>query len=67
MRSIDTTAIRNKHDMAHYRLVLSEALYHSRIDSDNDSLTRPMVDYYLSSTRSVSRSWRMPLMSIAVG
>ena len=46
MRSIDPEAIYGDRDMAHYRLVYSEALYHSKIDSDNDSLTRPMVEYY---------------------
>ena len=46
MRSIDPETIYGDRDMAHYRLVYSEALYHSKIDSDNDSLTRPMVEYY---------------------
>ena len=46
MRSIDPETIYGDRDMAHYRLVYSEVLYHNLIDSDNDSLTRPMVDYY---------------------
>lgn len=46
MRSIDTETIHGDRDMAHYRLVYSEVLYYNLIDSDNDSLTRPMVDYY---------------------
>lgn len=46
MRSVDPETIYGDRDMAHYRLVYSEALYYSKIDSDNDSLTRPMAEYY---------------------
>ena len=46
IESVDRANIRGKRDMAHYRLALSEALYYSRVDSDCDSLTRPLFDYY---------------------
>lgn len=46
IRSVDSETIYGDRDMAHYRLVYSEALYYSKIDSDNDSLTLPMAEYY---------------------
>ena len=59
MRSIDPETIYGDRDMAHYRLVYSEALYHSKIDSDNDSLTRPLFDYYLNSDNHSERARAM--------
>lgn len=49
IEGVDRATIATKHDMARYRLILSEALYHNRIDSDCDSITRPMVEYYMES------------------
>lgn len=47
--SVDVELVRGKHDMAHYQLVRSEVLYHNYVDSDSDTLTRAMVEYYMAS------------------
>ena len=47
--SVDVERLRGKHDNAHYQLVRSEVLYHNYVDSDSDTLTRAMVDYYMAS------------------
>ena len=47
--SVDVERLRGKHDKAHYQLVRSEVLYHNYVDSDSDTLTRAMVDYYMAS------------------
>ena len=47
--SVDVEHLRGKHDKAHYQLVRSEVLYHNYVDSDSDTLTRAMVDYYMAS------------------
>lgn len=49
IRSVIPNHIRGKHNKAHYQLVYSEALYYNRIFSDNDSITRPMANYYMTS------------------
>ena len=49
IESVDATTIRGKRDMARYRLAYSEALYYNQIDSDCDSLTRPLFEYYYRS------------------
>ncbi|MBO5972072.1 MAG: hypothetical protein J6Q07_03565 [Alistipes sp.] len=59
MRSIDPTLVRGRHDNAHYNLVYSESLYYNAIDSDNDSITRPMVEYYMSSDNHAERARAM--------
>lgn len=46
IQQVDSRRVRGKQDKAHYRLIYSEALYHNQIDSDCDSLTRPLFDYY---------------------
>ena len=56
IRSISPSSIHNQHDKAHYRLVYSEALYYNRIDSDNDSITRPMIEYYRTSDNHTERA-----------
>lgn len=59
MRSIDPSLVRGRHDNAHYNLVYSESLYYNAIDSDNDSITRPMVEYYMSSDNHAERARAM--------
>ena len=49
IESVDATTIRGNRDMARYRLAYSEALYYNQIDSDCDSLTRPLFEYYYRS------------------
>lgn len=56
---VDRRTIRGERDMAHYRLVYSEALYHNQIDSDCDSLTRPLFDYYYYSDQHEERARAM--------
>lgn len=56
IESVDRANIRGKRDMAHYRLAYSEALYHNQIDSDCDSLTRPLFDYYYDSDNHAERA-----------
>ena len=56
MRSISPNVLRNKHDAAHYQLVYSEAIYYSGIDSDSDSITRPMAEYYMTSDNHAERA-----------
>lgn len=59
IRSIDPRALRGDHDIAHYQLVYSESLYYNIIDSDNDSLTRPMAEYYLYDDNHAERARAM--------
>ncbi len=47
MRSIDRDDIYGEADNARYALVYSEALYHNGTPVDCDSLTQPMMMYYL--------------------
>lgn len=56
---VNPDRVRGKQDKAHYRLALSEALYYNRIDSDCDSLTRPLFDYYYDSDRHAERARAM--------
>ncbi len=56
---VDPDRVYGKRDKAHYRLALSEALYYSRVDSDCDSLTRPLFDYYYESDRHEERARAM--------
>lgn len=48
MRSIDRDDIYGDKDNARYALVYSEALYHNCAHVDSDSLTLPMMMYYLN-------------------
>lgn len=59
IESVDSKRIRGKRDMAHYRLAKSEALYYNNIDSDCDSLTRPLFDYYYENDRHEERARAM--------
>ena len=56
---VDPDRVYGKRDKAHYRLAYSEALYHNQIDSDCDSLTRPLFDYYYESARHEERARAM--------
>ena len=56
IRSVDRSAVRGKSDQARYALVFSEVLYHNYIDSDNDSLSRPMARYYMLSSNHAERA-----------
>lgn len=59
VRGVNPDNLRGKRDKMHYRLVLSEALYHNRIDSDCDTLTRPLFDYYMYSDSHAERARAM--------
>ena len=56
---VDPDRVYGKRDKAHYRLAYSEALYYSRVDSDCDSLTRPLFDYYYDSDMHAERARAM--------
>lgn len=56
VRSIDPGTIRGKHDRAYYRLVYSEALYYNLMEGNSDTLTRPMMEYYLLSDEHSERA-----------
>ena len=56
VRSIDPGTIHGKHDRAYYRLVYSEALYYNRMGGNSDTLTRPMMEYYLLSDEHSERA-----------
>ena len=59
IEQVNKRRVRGKQDKAHYRLVYSEALYHNQIDSDCDSLTRPLFDYYYYSDQHEERARAM--------
>lgn len=59
IEQVNERRVRGKQDKAHYRLVYSEALYHNQIDSDCDSLTRPLFDYYYYSDQHEERARAM--------
>lgn len=59
IEQVNKCSVRGKQDKAHYRLVYSEALYHNQIDSDCDSLTRPLFDYYYYSDQHEERARAM--------
>lgn len=56
MRSIPRDEIRGSRSKARYALVYSEAMYHNYIDSDSDTLTRAMAEYYLESDDHAERA-----------
>ena len=59
IEQVNERRVRGKQDKAYYRLVYSEALYHNQIDSDCDSLTRPLFDYYYYSDQHEERARAM--------
>mgnify|MGYP003311960004 CR=1 FL=1 len=56
IRSIDKSSIRGKHNRARYALAYSEALYYNRINSDCDTLVRPLFEYYHDSNNHEERA-----------
>ena len=56
IRSIDKNSIRGKHNRARYALAYSEALYYNRINSDCDTLVRPLFGYYHDSDKHSERA-----------
>lgn len=50
MQSIDRSELSDDKSFARYALVYSEALYYDRALVDKDTLTRPMINYYLGSS-----------------
>ena len=52
MRGIDVDKVRTERDMMRYRLVYSEAAYYGRMYVANDSLTKPLFDYYYANHES---------------
>lgn len=59
MEGVDGEALRTEEDRARYALVYSEACYYSYIDVDVDTLTQPMMRYYLESDNHVERARAM--------
>ena len=59
MEGVDGEALRTEEDRARYALVYSEACYYSYIDVDVDTLTQPMMRYYLESDNHAERARAM--------
>lgn len=59
MEGVDGDALRTEEDRARYALVYSEACYYSYIDVDVDTLTLPMMRYYLESDNHAERARAM--------
>ena len=59
MEGVASDELRTEEDRAHYGLVYSEACYYNYIDVDVDSLTRPMMLYYLESDSHAERARAM--------
>lgn len=56
INSVERSSVRGERDKARYALVLSEVMYHNYIDSDCDTLSRPMAEYYLRSDNHSERA-----------
>ena len=59
MQGVDRESLRSDEDKARYELVYSEACYYNFMDVDVDSLTRPMMRYYLESDNHAERARAM--------
>ncbi len=59
MEGVDGEALRTEEHRARYALVYSEACYYSYIDVDVDTLTQPMMRYYLESDNHAERARAM--------
>ena len=59
MEGVDGDALRTEEDRARYALVYSEACYYSYMDVDVDTLTQPMMRYYLESDNHAERARAM--------
>lgn len=57
--AVDPALLRTEEDRARYALVFSEAGYYSYVDEVSDSLTRPMMRYYLESEEHGERARAM--------
>ena len=53
---VDRLAVRGQSDQARYALVVCEAMYHNYIDSNSDTLSRPMAEYYMLSQNHSERA-----------
>ena len=56
---VDAEDLRTEEDRARYALVYSEAYYYNYIDVDCDTLTRPMMRYYLENDNHEERARAM--------
>ena len=64
VRSIDVETIRGEEDMAHYRLVLAEAMYYN--DSISVTYTQPLYNYYFSNDDRYQRARALYLHALAM-
>lgn len=64
VRSIDVETIRGEEDMAHYRLVLAEAMYYN--DSISVTHTQPLYNYYFSNDDRYQRARALYLHALAM-
>ena len=56
MSSIDRSKLYDDAAFARYALVYSEALYYGQVNVNQDTLTRPMIGYYLGSKNHAERA-----------
>lgn len=56
IRSVERKSLRGDRDKARYALVMHEAMYHNYVDTDSDSLSRPMADFYMTSDNHAERA-----------
>ena len=59
VESVDPTKLRTEEHRARYALIYSEACYYNYVDIESDSLTRPMMRYYLESEKHDERARAM--------
>ena len=59
VRGVDPAQLRSEADRARYALVYSEACYYNYVEVASDSLTRPMMRYYLESDNHAERARAM--------
>ena len=56
VQSIDPESVRDRHDRAHYKLVVAEAHYYRDLIPNRDSIAQPMFDYYIESDNHAERA-----------
>ena len=59
VRGIDTESLRTEEHRARYALAYSEACYYNFVEVESDTLTRPMMRYYLDSDDHAERARAM--------
>ena len=59
VESVDPTKLRTEEHRARYALIYSEACYYNYVDIDSDSLTLPMMRYFLESEEHDERARAM--------